>query len=50
MSIFKITHVFTVIVGSKYTGAGFILMRVLGAVLCGDRDVSPHTHVSKVVD
>jgi hypothetical protein len=48
--IFKITHVSTVVVGSKFTSVGFVLMRVLGAVMHSDRDVSPHPHVSRVVD
>jgi hypothetical protein len=33
-----------VVVGSKYTGAGFIFMSVLGTVLRDIRGVSPHPH------
>jgi hypothetical protein len=36
-------------VGSKITGTGFVLMRMLGAVLRDDRGVSPHQLVSRVV-
>jgi hypothetical protein len=32
------------------TCLGFFLERVLGTVLCDDRDVSLHLHVSRVVD
>jgi hypothetical protein len=34
--------------GSTYTGAGFVLRRVLGAVLRDDRGTSPYLYVSKV--
>jgi hypothetical protein len=37
------------VVGSRFTGAGFILMRVLDVVLRDDRGASPHQHVNKVV-
>jgi hypothetical protein len=38
-----------VVVGSWFTGAEFILMRVLGAVLRYDRGVLSHQYVSRVV-
>jgi hypothetical protein len=46
---FKITHVSTVVVGSRYFRFGTILERVLGTVLRDDRDTSLHLHVSRVV-
>jgi hypothetical protein len=33
-----------VVVGFRFTGAGFILKRVLGAVLQDIRGASPHQH------
>jgi hypothetical protein len=47
--IYKITHVSTVVVGSRYFRFGIFVERVLGTVLRDDRDVSLHLHVSRVV-
>jgi hypothetical protein len=37
------------VVVSRFIGAGFILMRVLDAVLRDDRGVLPHQYVNKVI-
>jgi hypothetical protein len=38
-----------VVVGSRFTCMGFILIKVLGAVLRGDRGILLHQHMSMVV-
>jgi hypothetical protein len=48
--IIKITHVSTVVVGSRYFRFRIFLERVLGTILRDDRDASLHVHVSRVVD
>jgi hypothetical protein len=47
--ILKITHVSTVVVGSRYFRFGIFLERVLGTVLHDYRDASLHLHVSWIV-
>jgi hypothetical protein len=47
--IFKITHVSTVIVGSRFTGSGSFLERVLGTVLWDNKSTPPHQLVSRIV-
>jgi hypothetical protein len=47
--IFKIIHVSTVVVGSRYFRFGILLERVLGTVLRDDRDALLYLHVSRVV-
>jgi hypothetical protein len=47
--IFKITHVSTVVVGSRFIGSGSFLERVLGTVLWDDKSTPPHQLVSRVV-
>jgi hypothetical protein len=47
--IFKITHVSTVDVGSRYFRFEIFLEWVIGTVLRDDRDASLYLHVSRVV-